>query len=166
MSATLRRRLVLLVTLLLTLWAAWEVSQPEVSTLNHADNSVSSFKQVPTTRKAPVEMTFSGDLRFPTRPEYASPVTDLFELPKPPEPSVVVSIPVAPMTPPLPYVYLGRLEEAASRQIFLAEGNNTMVVGVGTRLSGGWTLESIESGRLVFVYEPLGQKQSLQIREN
>ena len=166
MNAALRRRLVLMAALLLTLWAVWEVSQPVEAEQKQAEGSAPSLKRLPTHRPAAVETVFSGELRFPTRPQYEAPVTDLFELPAPPALPTPASLPAQPVAPPLPYVYLGRLEEGGKKKIFLAEGSATTVVAAGARLSGGWSLESIDPGHLVFVYEPLGQKQSLQIREH
>ena len=170
--STRRRRLVLVAALLLTLWAAWEVSQPqpdqEPARRKRSDQEPAAIalKRAPAARQAPLVPTLSGDLRFPDRREVVAPVTDLFEIPGPPPPRLEESGKMAAaLAPPLPYVYLGRLEEAGRKQIYLAEGSVTRVVGAGARLAGGWRLESIEAGRVIFVYEPLGQRQSLQIRE-
>lgn len=169
MSVKSRRRLLSLIALLLTGWVVWDVSQPDLAAPKGNDRSALSLKRAVNTQQTTVAPTFSGDLRFPARQAESSPVHDLFDLPKPPAPAPVpmmaASVPAAPVTPPLPYVYLGRYDDGGKKQVFLAQGNTTVVVGAGSKLAAGWKLESIDSGNLIFVYEPLGQKQSLPVRE-
>ena len=170
MSAAWRRRLLFLTAFLLILWVVWDINQQEtdqqVASKSSKDgNVVSSPKRSPSARPDQAVRYDAGSLRIPSRQEYIAPVPDLFEIPKPPEPMQVAKAPEVPVAPPLPFVYLGRFEEGNKKQIFLADGNATLAVGAGARLSGGWILESIETGNLVFLYEPLGQKQLLQIRE-
>lgn len=175
MSAEWRRRLLFLAAFLLIVWVVWDINQREADLQTTSESKdgarlESSFKRSLNARPdrgVPVAVVpyDAGSLRIPSRQEYITPVPDLFEIPKPPEAKPVVREPEAQTAPPLPFIYLGRFDDGSNKQIFLADGNVTIAVGAGARLAGGWTLESIETGKLIFLYEPLGQKQSLQVRE-
>ena len=156
MSTDLRRRLLLLAATLFTLWAIWQVRD--------ADEPVS--RSAPARRsgmEAPVAgMTpETGKLMsLPERAKVTEPVRDLFQLPQPPAPPPLPRAP-APMAPPLPFVYLGGISDASGTQVFLSWSGSTLVATPGSRLAGGWLLETVEPGRLVFNYEALQQRQTL-----
>ena len=61
----------------------------------------------------------------------------------------------------MPFTYLGGISDWGDSQVFLGEGARTLVAKPGTRLAGGWLLEAVEPGRLVFNYETLQQRQIL-----
>lgn len=156
MTTDLRRRLLLLAAGLFTLWAVWQVRD--------ADEPVS--RSAPARRAAIVAplagMTpESGKLMsLPERAKVTEPVRDLFQLPQPPAPPPLPRAP-APVAPPLPFAYLGGIGDADGTQVFLSDGGSTLVAKPGSRLAGGWLLETVEPGRLVFNYEALQQRQTL-----
>lgn len=162
MSELLRRRIILGAALMFTLWAVWQVSRQDEAVRPSKDAGMASKRAVQT-RQPPSTPTFSDGLRLPERPGSSSPVRDIFELPKPPAPPSVAISKDAAVAPPLQYVYLGRIEEGGQTQIFLGDADKAFVAKMGAKLPNGWTLESMEAGRLNFSYEPLGQKQTLQI---
>lgn len=157
MTTDLRRRLLLLAAALFTVWAVWQVRE--------ADE--------PTSRSAPVRRTATvttvasalpdsaAAMSLPTRAKLTEPVQDLFQLPQPPAPPPPPKRDTTPMAPPLPFGYLGAISDAGGTQVFLSEGGGTLVARPGTRLTGGWLLEAVEPGRLVFNYEALQQRQTL-----
>lgn len=161
MSATLRRRMILGAALIFTLWAVWQVNQQEEAGPTGGGAGMASKRAVQT-RQPPSAPVFSGELKLPQRSGSSSPVYDIFELPRPPAAPVAAPTEV-PVAPPLQYVYLGRIEERGQMQFFLGDGDQSLAIKIGARLPNGWTLVSMEAGKLNFSYAPLGQKQSLQI---
>lgn len=162
MNELMRRRIILGTALIFTLWAVWQVSHQENAGYLSKEIGATS-KRTAQTRQPSSTLAFSGSLNIPERQELSLPVRDIFELPKPPVPTIAAISKAAPLAPPLQYVYLGRIEKIGKTQIFLGDGNNVLVAKVGTTLPNGWMIESMEAGRLNFSYEPLGQKQTLQI---
>lgn len=160
MTTDLRRRLLLLAAALFTVWAIWQVRE--------ADEPVS--RAAPARRsgiEAPVAgMTAEAGklMSLPERAKVTEPVRDLFQLPQPPVPPPLPRD-LAPVAPPLPFAYLGGISDASGTQVFLSEGGRTLVAKPGVRLAGGWLLEAVEPGRLVFNYEPLQQRQNLATGE-
>jgi hypothetical protein len=68
----------------------------------------------------------------------------------------------APSAPPLPYAFLGSFApEGEAPVFFLARGDRVIDARVGDRLDGVYQLESAAGGQLVFVYLPLGSRQTL-----
>lgn len=161
MNELMRRRIILGTALIFTLLAVWQVSRQEDAEHLSNDTGVAS-KRTAQTRQLPSTLAFSGNLNIPERRGLSLPVHDIFELPKPATDIAAISK-AAPLSPPLQYTYLGRIEEIGKTQIFLGDGNNVLVAKIGTTLPNGWMIESMEAGHLNFSYEPLGQKQTLQI---
>lgn len=157
MTTDLRRRLLLLAAALFTVWAAWQVRE--------VDEPVS--RSAPARRMgipAPVGGAVTEDgkhLSLPERTKLTEPVRDLFQLPQPPAPPPALPRDTTPMAPPLPFGYLGGISDAGGTQVFLSQGGGTLVAKPGTQLPGGWLLESVEPGHLVFNYEALQQRQNL-----
>lgn len=92
-------------------------------------------------------------------------------VPKPPAPPPVVQAPPppeiaapppAPSAPPLPFRYVGGLEEAErGPRAFLARQDQSFAVGVGDRIEGTYEIVAIERAQIVFKYLPLGLEQRL-----
>jgi hypothetical protein len=158
MTADLRRRLLLLAAALFTLWAMWQVRE--------VDETPSSTTPA---RRAGIAPSIASALpepgaamSLPARVKLTDPVRDLFQLPTPIAQPASTKDDV-PKAPPLPFGYLGGISDAGGAQVFLflSEGSRTLVAKPGTRLAGGWVLEKIEPGQLVFNYEALQQRQHL-----
>lgn len=156
MTTDLRRRLLLLAAALFTVWAVWQVRE--------ADEPAS--RPAPARRAGIAASVASGlpesgtAMSLPARAKVTEPVRDLFQVPQPPAPPASTR-PATPVAPPLPFGYLGGISDAGGPQVFLSEGTSTLVVKPGSRLAGGWRLEAVEPGRLVFNYEALQQLQFL-----
>ena len=156
MTTDLRRRLLLLAAVLFTLWALWQVRDAD-EPISHSAPARRVGVDAPVAGMAPE----SGPLMsLPERAKVTEPVRDLFQLPPPPAPPPLPRARAA-VAPPLPFAYLGGISEAGGTQVFLSEGGSTLVVKPGSRLAGGWLLEAVEPGHLVFNYEALQQRQNL-----
>jgi len=79
----------------------------------------------------------------------------------PPPPPAPPSRPEPPRAPPLPYDYLGQLQDGREIVLFLRQGAITHVVRRGEILDGAWRLDSIAPRQAGFVYLPLDQPQTL-----
>ncbi len=156
MTADFRRRLLLLAAALFTVWAVWQVREAD----EPAARPVPARRAGIASRAAEALPESDAAMSLPARPTRTDPVRDLFQLPQPPAPPPVTRV-TTPTAPPLPFVYLGGISDASGAQVFLSEGSSTLVARQGSRLTGGWLLETVEPGRLVFNYEVLQQRQVL-----
>jgi hypothetical protein len=155
MTAETRRRLLLIVAALFTAWAVWQVSDVDDPTVRPAASRRTA--SVGSGAGTPVDL--GSAMNLPVRVAATEPVRDLFQLPQPPAPPPTQA--KAPTAPPLPFSYLGGLSEGGETQIFLSDGTNMVVAKPGSRLAGGWILESVAPGQAVFNYEALQQRQTL-----
>lgn len=99
-------------------------------------------------------------------------VSDLFQHkswyvappPPPPPPPVAPPPPPPPQAPPLPFRYLGRIEESPDRvTYYLTQGERLVVVAVGDTIDNTYRVESAQNGQMTLNYLPLEIKQSLHI---
>ncbi len=79
---------------------------------------------------------------------------------RPPPPSASVEAP-APVAPPLPFEFKGRMEEGGQTRVFLARHEAMLVVKQGDILDGAYRVDAITPGSVEFTYLPLKLKQSL-----
>jgi hypothetical protein len=79
--------------------------------------------------------------------------------PPPPQPAVVQK----PVAPPLPFAYLGRMDEAGATTVFLKRGEDVVTAKAGDTLAGSYRLEEAGEQRLVFTYLPLKERQVLPV---
>lgn len=98
-----------------------------------------------------------------------APVRDLFSQHSwtPPSPKikpVVLPEPV-PTAPPLPFAYLGKKLEGGHWEVYLGQGDKTLVVREGQVLEGLYRVGSIKPPQMELMYLPLGQAQNLSIGE-
>lgn len=96
----------------------------------------------------------------------AAPVVDIFAVRtwEPPVPVEVAAPPPEPQAPPLPFVFLGRIDEPGKAPAFLlTEGGAVRVVRVGDRIDGRYLVERYKDGNLVFLYLPMKLRQPLEI---
>lgn len=93
---------------------------------------------------------------------------DLFPVqsfrPPPPPPRKIVPLPPPPpMAPPIPFGYVGTWTENGQETVFLSQGDRVLHVRRGVALAGGWRLDDVQPGGLLFTYEPLNQQKTLRI---
>ncbi len=83
-------------------------------------------------------------------------------VPPPPKPVVQAEAVEAPTVPPLPYVYMGKMDDTPDGElIFLAGNNKVMNVKIGDVIENDWRLESEDARSLQFTYVPLEANVSL-----
>jgi hypothetical protein len=72
--------------------------------------------------------------------------------------------PPPPQAPPLPFKYLGRLEESPERTVwYLLQGERLIVKASGEPIDSSYRIDGAEAGQLRFTYLPLGQQQTLTL---
>lgn len=83
--------------------------------------------------------------------------------PPPPPPAAAAPPPPPPPTaPPLPFSFVGLLEQKSSRPTaFLAKGEALVIAAVGDVIDGTYRVESLSPAGIVVTYLPLNQRQSL-----
>jgi hypothetical protein len=168
-SSTLTRRqwmlgLVLCITLAATLW----VSQGEEEAGQGADVS---------------DAATPGHARQPPRREAAADSTPLLQLGRlarrapadlnqdafagrswvAPPPPVVQAPPAAPSAPPLPFTYIGKMQEGETGPVtvHLVQGEQSYSVKQGDVIDKTYRVESIDAAQIVLTYLPLAIKQTL-----
>ena len=82
--------------------------------------------------------------------------------PPPPKPVPVKVEPPRPAAPPVPFFYMGKLEQAPqATQVFLTANNKVMSVTVGKNVDTLWRLDKEDANTLTFTYLPLGLTKAL-----
>jgi hypothetical protein len=74
--------------------------------------------------------------------------------------AVVASAPVA---PPMPYMFAGKLVNEGQLSVFLSKGDVVFPVVKGETIDGAYRVESIEENQITLTYLPLGKKESIPI---
>ena len=78
-----------------------------------------------------------------------------------PPPPAPVPVP-APVAPPIPYRFVGMIEEKSARPAaFLARGEALLVVHVGDVLENTYRIESFGPGEVVVTYLPMQQRERI-----
>ncbi len=136
----------------------------------------------PATHRAPLADTAQPaperdpTLQAPPRPQNASgpggdafaPVSWLPPPPKaaPPAPPPPPPAPAAPTAPPLPFTFVGLLEQGlgvTQPKAFLARGESLLVVAAGDTLEGTYSVDSITPQQITLTYLPLKTRQILTV---
>jgi hypothetical protein len=104
-----------------------------------------------------------------SRPAAQSPIGDLFAMrdpaPKKPVRRTVKAAPVqlAPSEPPLPFTYLGQVEDDGKLAVFLAQGSENISAAQGQVINQTYRVDQIGENMVVFTYLPSGAQQFLSI---
>ena len=80
--------------------------------------------------------------------------------PPPPPPPLP---PPPPTAPPLPFTYIGKKLEDGRWEIYLAQGNEILIVHDKEQILNMYQIESIKPPNMVLTYLPLKQSQTLSI---
>ncbi|MDH4560067.1 secretion system X translation initiation factor [Pseudomonas sp. BN411] len=106
-------------------------------------------------------------------PEVAVPAADLFAsqswyVAPPPAPAMAASAlpppaPAKPTAPPLPFKFIGKLDDRRALQVFLLRGEQVLVVREGDLIDKTYKVQRIDAERMTLVYLPLDVAQSLDV---
>ncbi|MDU9392059.1 hypothetical protein [Pseudomonas sp. zfem002] len=69
----------------------------------------------------------------------------------------------APSVPPMPFQFVGRLDDRRDLQVFLQDGEKIYVVRKGDVIDETWRVEGISELELSFVYLPLHVSRTLSV---
>jgi len=67
-----------------------------------------------------------------------------------------------PTVPPLPFRYIGRMQDGDKLAVFLMNGNDSLAVAAGDRI-GDYRVEKVTDAEIVFTYLPMKAKQTLPL---
>lgn len=81
----------------------------------------------------------------------------------PPPPPPKPAPPPPPTAPPLPFTYIGKKLEGGTWEVYLARGDQTVIINKQSVIDGTYRVESIRPPQLVLTYLPLNQQQTLTI---
>jgi hypothetical protein len=83
--------------------------------------------------------------------------------PTPPPPPAAAP-PPPPQAPPLPYSFVGLLEDSAKPTAFLSNKEALLIVAAGQTIDGNYRIDKVSSKEIILTYLPLNQKQIIQIQ--
>ncbi len=85
--------------------------------------------------------------------------------PPPPAPAAPAPAPAPPTAPPLPFTFVGMVENGTGKpQAFLARGDTLLVVAAGDALDNNtYRVESLSATQIVLTYTPLNMKQTIDV---
>ena len=83
----------------------------------------------------------------------------------PPPPTPKALAPLPPTAPPLPFTFLGKKMEDSSWEIFLSDGDQTIIAKEKSVISGNYQVQSIRPPTMTLLYLPLKQMQTIHIGE-
>jgi hypothetical protein len=83
--------------------------------------------------------------------------------PPPPPPPRAAGPAPAPSAPPLPFQYLGKLDDSERLRVFLLRGERIHTVSVGDVIDGTYRVERIDGGQMTLIYLPLNISQTLSV---
>jgi hypothetical protein len=84
----------------------------------------------------------------------------------PPLPSAApaqAEVPPLPGVPPMPFTYIGKQQSAGHWEVYLARGDDTLIVRDQMLIDGDYRVDSIAPPNLTLVYLPLKLVQTLDI---
>jgi hypothetical protein len=71
--------------------------------------------------------------------------------------------PPPPSAPPLPFQFLGKLDDSETLRVFLQRGERVHTVSVGDVIDGTYRVERIAAGQMTLIYLPLNVSQTLSV---
>lgn len=90
-----------------------------------------------------------------------APVSWLPPAPPPPPQKVVAAPP--PQAPPLPFRFVGMLEDATRPSAFLARGEALLIVQAGDTVDASYRVDAVSPTEIALTYLPLNQRQRIRI---
>jgi hypothetical protein len=85
--------------------------------------------------------------------------------PKAAAPATVAAAAPAPTAPPLPFVYIGKIQSEEISVVFLAQGERNLAVHEGEVIDGIYRVDTLSEAGLTLTHLPTGTRQNLMIGE-
>ena len=82
---------------------------------------------------------------------------------KPAQAAAAAEKPAAPVVPPLPFRYFGRLTENGKTEVFVMRGDELLALAPGQTI-GEYRVEQIADASISFTYLPMKTKQTLDLQ--
>jgi hypothetical protein len=153
-----RRPLLFAVALLTTLIATWWASS-----LNEEPAAVVGSRKVPAQVSIQRRTTPPKGVLAIQRAPWPSDAAALMRASTPSVAIVPQPPPSPPETPPLPFRFIGTLENDGKRSVILQEDKETFIVHVGERVVDLYRVDRISATLVEFTYLPTHQRQTLDI---
>jgi Cohesin domain len=129
-----------------------------------------ALAQSPNTESRAPKAPPAERLDLPDRRGLSGAQGELFAAPPPPAPKSVAKkaqppapVPAAPVAPPMPYRFAGKIINGSEQELFVAKGDSVIPVKVGDTLDGLYKVESISAERIEIVYLPLGTRDRIAV---
>ena len=165
LSLAMGRRTVLFAALALTLIASfWGGDKDEVS--QPVERAVRSAPRATQNQTPPTPETLRSELL--QREAADLDITNIFAArswyvpPPPPKPARPLP-PPPPTAPPMPFTYIGKIEEPGRSMVFLSRDGNNYSVKQGDQIDGTYRVEEITPQAVILTYLPLNIRQTLPI---
>ena len=110
-----------------------------------------------------------GKLRRPEAAEagatvpQSDPFARNFGAPKPAQAAALAEKPAAPVAPPLPFRYFGRLTENGKTEVFVMRGDDLLTLVPGQTI-GDYRVDQVADAAISFTYLPMKTKQTLDLQ--
>ncbi|QNM94824.1 hypothetical protein [Chitinimonas koreensis] len=164
---TSKRWLIWIGLLLASAVAAFYPADPIASA--EAEVTEAADRRPPAAAAAPTAAAQSGDADSAST-DYGDPFAPRQWVakvePTPTPPPVVTPPPATPEPagpPPLPYKFMGSLNDGGVQTIYLSQGEQTVLAKPGAVLDGTYKVLSIDSQQIEFEYLPTGEHQRLPL---
>lgn len=82
---------------------------------------------------------------------------------KPAQVAATAEKPAAPVAPPLPFRYFGRLTENGKTEVFVMRGDELLTLAPGQRI-GEYRVDKIADASISFTYLPMKMQQTLDLQ--
>lgn len=136
-----------------------DVEVAAVATSAKGNASGARKAQKPATAPAPIkDLSPVGDLFAAASWKAAPKLASVTEQPVNVAPAVQV-----PTAPPMPFQFIGRMDDRTDLQVFLQSGEKIYVVRKGDVIDETWKIEGISDLELSLVYLPLHLSQTLSV---
>jgi hypothetical protein len=73
------------------------------------------------------------------------------------------STPPAPTAPPLPFKYIGNMQNGKTQVVFVAKNDQDYSVRIGDTIDNTYRLDEMSANMITFTYLPLNEKQTLAV---
>ncbi|MBD9588890.1 hypothetical protein IB254_17605 [Pseudomonas sp. PDM03] len=143
-------------------WMSADDGEAAITVVATAANSKTrgALPAAPATGKTAVikDLSPAGDL-FAARSWKAEPtLASVTE-----QPVNVTPVVTVPSAPPMPFQFIGRMDDRSDQQVFLLSGEKIYVVRKGDVIDETWRIVGISDVELSFVYLPLHLSQTLSM---